>query len=64
MMRIAYDYRLFFAIRLPPSRIRLPGLSSNNVWLADSRLTLNLKAKKGQEIAKKLVEEADVLVEN
>jgi crotonobetainyl-CoA:carnitine CoA-transferase CaiB-like acyl-CoA transferase len=32
--------------------------------LADDRLTLNLKAKKGQEIARKLVEDADVLVEN
>jgi len=32
--------------------------------LADDSLTLNLKAKKGQEIARKLVEDADVLVEN
>ena len=31
---------------------------------ADDSLTLNLKAKEGQAIARKLVEDADVLVEN
>jgi hypothetical protein len=37
---------------------------SNGSGRADGRLTLNLKAKEGQDIARKLVEDADVFVEN
>lgn len=60
--------------RNPPTFCKLIGTSARRsikslatpTVIADGcpSLTLNLKAKEGQEIARRLIEEADVLVEN